>query len=123
MISEGFYSTIPSSYKEGYTSNLETQFKNIEQVDDTNKEIRASLGKYQGKLSDLNRDYKDYYSNNPDNNPDGSIYLDYNDRKTTLEYAVKEDIHQMIIQQNNSYIIGMITITTVLITTYLVLRK
>ena len=121
MISEGFYSTIPSSYKEGYTSNLETQFNNIEQVDDTNKEIRASLGKYQGKLSELksDSDYKDYHSNNPD----GSIYLDYNDRKTTVKDAVKEDIHQMIIQQNNSYIIGMITITTVLITTYLVLRK
>lgn len=119
MISEGFYSTIPSSYKEGYTSNLETQFNNIEQVDDTNKEIRASLGKYQDKLSELKSDYKDYDSNNAD----GSIYLDYNNRKTTVKDAVKEDIHQMIIQQNNSYIIGMITITTVLITTYLVLRK
>lgn len=122
MISEGFYSTIPSSYKEGYTSNLETQFNNIEQVDDTNKEIRASLRKYQDKLSELksdDNDYKDYHSENADN----SIYLDYNNRKTTVKDAVKEDIHQMIIQQNNSYIIGMITITTVLITTYLVLRK
>lgn len=119
MISEGFYSTIPSSYKEGYESKLVSQFNNIEQVDDTNKEIRASLGKYQGKLSELKSDYKDYHSNNPDD----SIYLDYNDRKTTVKDAVKEDIHQMIIQQNNSYIIGMITITTVLITTYLVLRK
>lgn len=120
MISEGFYSTIPSSYKEGYESKLETQFNNIEQVDDTNKEIRASLGKYQGKLSELksDSDYKDY-----NNTTNGSIYLDYNDRKTTVKDAVKEDIHQMIIQQNNSYIIGMITITTVLITTYLVLRK
>ena len=123
MISEGFYSTIPSSYKEGYTSNLETQFKNIEQVDDTNIEIRESVKKYQDKLSELKEkndsDYKDYDSNNADR----SIYLDYKDRKTTIKDAVKEDIHQMIIQQNNSYIIGMITITTVLITTYLVLRK
>jgi len=50
-------------------------------------------------------------------------YLSYTDSKKTVKDAVKEDIHTMILQQNNSYILCMIAISTVLITTFLVTRK
>jgi len=49
--------------------------------------------------------------------------LSYTDETKTVKGAVKEDIHSMILQQNNSYILGMIAISTVLITTFLITRK
>lgn len=50
-------------------------------------------------------------------------HLSYTDETKTVKGAVKEDIHSMILQQNNSYILGMIAISTVLITTFLITRK
>lgn len=50
------------------------------------------------------------------------IWLDKVDRKSDVKDGVREDAHIMILQQNNAYIIGMITLTTVLITTYLVIK-
>jgi maltodextrin utilization protein YvdJ len=50
-------------------------------------------------------------------------YLAYTDKSKTVKDAVKEDIHTMILQQNNSYIMGMIALSAVLITTFLFLRK
>ena len=50
-------------------------------------------------------------------------YIEYTDSKNTIQSALNDDIHSMILQQNNSYIIGMIAIITVLITTFLVTKK
>jgi hypothetical protein len=63
--------------------------------------------------------YKDFNGTNTD----GTTYLEYQDKSSTVKEAVKEDIEQMIIQQNNVYIIGMITVTTILISLYLILKK
>jgi hypothetical protein len=64
------------------------------------------------ELSSLDK-YLDYSGN----------HLSYTDAGKTVKEAVKEDIHSMILQQNNSYILGMIAISTVLITTFLLTRK
>lgn len=75
-------------------------------------DISANLAKYQEKKTELN-EYGDFRGD----------YLEYRDKINTVQGAAKEDIEQMIIQQNNVYIIGMITVTTILISLYLVLRK
>ena len=55
-------------------------------------------------------------------------YNDYDGTKLDIEKlptvkdAAKEDIDTMIVQQNNTYILGMITVTTLLITSFLFIR-
>ena len=79
------------------------------------------------------KDYEYYYSEgdptksevNPSDNSvsDKRIWLDLHDRKPDIKDATKEDLHTMIVQQNNAYIVGMITLVTILITTFLTLKK
>ena len=52
----------------------------------------------------------------------GTAELDI-EKIPTVRDAAKEDIDTMIIQQNNTYILGMITVTTLLISSYLFIRK
>jgi len=55
-------------------------------------------------------------------------YNDYDGTKLDIEKiptvkdAAKEDIDTMIVQQNNTYILGMVTVTTLLITSFLFIR-
>lgn len=44
------------------------------------------------------------------------------ERLPNVKDAAKEDIDTMIVQQNNTYILGMITVTTLLITSFLFIR-
>lgn len=50
-------------------------------------------------------------------------FLQHLDKSTTVQDALKEDIETAIIQRNNSYIVGMITIGTVILTSYIILKK
>lgn len=75
-------------------------------------DISGNLANYNVTKQELDK-YSDFAGN----------YLEYRDKPSTVQEAVKEDIEQMIIQQNNVYIIGMITVTTILISLYLVLKK
>ena len=50
-------------------------------------------------------------------------FLQHLDKTTTVQDALKEDIETAIIQRNNSYIVGMITVGTVILTSYIVLKK
>lgn len=44
------------------------------------------------------------------------------ERLPTEKDAVQEDINEMIVQQNNTYILGMVTVTTLLVSTFLFMR-
>jgi hypothetical protein len=50
-------------------------------------------------------------------------YVDDKYKNSTVQDALNEDLQYSIVQRNNAYIIGMITVSTVLITTFLVLKK
>jgi len=117
MISEGFYSNPDTSYKEAFQSygTISEQHSALVDINQTYETISGEVVTHNTlKLElDTEEDYKDFSGN----------WLAYRDKKSHVKEAVKEDIHSMILQQNNAYIIGMITITTVLITTYLVTKK
>ena len=88
------------------------------------------------KRSDISGNLDEYYelrnelsaSSNPEDSGNYNKYndfagnqLDYN-RTEDVQDAAREDIDTMIIQQNNVYILGMITVTTLLITSYMFVR-
>jgi|LauGreSuBDMM15SN_2_FD.fasta_scaffold64412_2 hypothetical protein len=109
MISSGFFKNPTTEYFD----TISQQINNIGSLKTNNETIRNKMNQYNTIKTDLNTNYKDYKGD----------YLDYSDEKKTVKDAVKEDTHIMILQQNNSYIMGMITIATILITTYLVIKK
>lgn len=118
MISEGFFSNPEASYKEAFQSygNIKHQYDELVKINNTYDDISGKTIIYNNLVRELNdnpNEYQDFSGN----------WLAYRDKKSHVKEAVKEDIHTMILQQNNAYIIGMITITTVLITTYLVTKK
>ena len=118
MISEGFFSNPETSYKEAFQSygDIQHQHNELLKINNTYDDISGQVQVHNNLVSELNNNPKEYqdFSGN---------WLAYRDKKSHVKEAVKEDIHTMILQQNNAYIIGMITITTVLITTYLVTKK
>jgi hypothetical protein len=83
--------------------------------DDISEEIKV----YNNTLGSM-KDYVDFSNNSLTDK--SNVWLDKVDRKSDVKDGVKDDIQIMILQQNNAYIIGMITLTTVLITTYLVIK-
>ena len=106
-----------------YRETFETAFESVtDQADaihsilnnhrdiSSNLIVHAALKK---ELDDNRKDYKDF----------NGEYLAYADSKKTVKDAIKEDIHMMILQQNNSYIVGMLVLSAVLITTFLVTKK
>jgi hypothetical protein len=121
MNSEGFFTNPQTKYKEAFETGtfgeLRHQAEAIGQINNKYDDISGAIVEQQALYNQLqqgiSREYIDF----------SGTYLDYKDRKSHVKDAVKEDIHMMILQQNNAYIIGMITITTVLIATYLVTKK
>lgn len=93
--------------------------------------LNALVGKYQDISGDL-VDYNELKKELIDGitTSDGSLneYNDYDGTKLDIEKiptvkdAAKEDIDTMIVQQNNTYILGMVTVTTLLITSFLFIR-
>jgi len=111
MISTSFYKNPISEYFD--TMTLDSEIQRIGKLNELNNDIRNQYNKYTIVKAELHKDYLDYSGN----------YLDYIDRKSTVKDAVKEDTQIMILQQNNSYIMGILTLATVFITTYLVIKK
>ena len=108
---------------------LKDQYLKIKHINELHDDISGNIGEYNSKYhaldsSSVNADnipafkYKDFNYTKPN----GKIWLDHIDRKSTVKDAAKEDIHTMIVEQNNAYIVGMITIATVLVTTYLTFK-
>ena len=100
--------------------SFNAQMARIKDMVDRQESITAKVNDYKNIHTDLsgNTDYKDYNFTKTD----GKIWLDYVDRKSDVKDAAKEDVRTMIIEQNNAYIIGMVTLATVLVTTFLVLK-
>lgn len=127
MISEGFFSNPQTTIKEAFdsgshstgTSNYGSyvqQTQHIINLNTKHDEIDEKIQEYdtlKNSLESNTNHYADF----------SGSYLHYRDHPSTVKDAVKEDIHMMILQQNNAYIIGMITVITVMITTYLVTKK
>lgn len=105
-ITEGFADTYTT-----YTG----QIQHIKALNDKHDAIKENVATHVALKQELDNSnqYKDFKGE----------YLAYTDSTRTVQEAVKEDIHTMILQQNNSYILCMIAISTVLITTFLITRK
>ena len=107
-------------YKEAFTNGtygtLTSQIQNMSSIGSTYNDISGNITSYDSLKSTLENDQSRYidFSGN---------YLAYTDSKRTVKDAVKEDIHTMIMQQNNAYIMGMVALSAVLITTFLFLKK
>lgn len=106
-------------YSEGFNTygTLSNQVKDISNIGLTYNDISRNILSYNSLkntlISDDNGRYQDFSGG----------YLAYTDKSSSVKDAVKEDIHTMILQQNNSYIMGMLALSAVLITTFLILRK
>lgn len=124
--------------------NFESQVNQIGDLVNKHDAIKAAEDVYTTTRNDMmnatytsgekegEKKYKDYeyYYREADpkkvedaNTSDKRIWLDLHDRKPDIKDATKEDLHTMIVQQNNAYIVGMITLVTILITTFLTIKK
>ena len=103
-----------TNYREAFDGygSLRRQITDISGIVDNYYDISRNIITY-GTLKTVLDTYPDFRGD----------YLAYSDSGSTVKDAVKEDIHTMILQQNNSYIMGMVALSTVLITTFLLLRK
>jgi hypothetical protein len=112
----------PSSPKESFTtySSLNNQIDYIGDLTTKFKDIQGNVGRYNTAYDEVVK-YKDF--NDTTTNTDGTIWVDAVHGKPTLKDATKEDLHTMIVEQNKAHIIGMITLITVLVCTYLVVKK
>ena len=121
--SKSFFKTSLAEYDTFTTyGTFQEQADLISSLNQNYDDISGNILEYNNKLSEIMTDtdhrYKDFNTQNKAN----SIWLDKAHRKLNVKDGVKDDLQIMILQQNNSYIIGMITLATVLITTYLVIK-
>ena len=124
--------------------NFESQVNKIGDLVNKHDAIKATEGVYTTNRNDMMsakytsgekegekkyKDYEYYYSETDPKKvenasaPEKRIWLDLHDSKPDIKDATKEDLHTMIVQQNNAYIVGMITLVTILITTFLTIKK
>lgn len=119
MFTSALFTNPLSKYNEAFVSSptygtFANQIADITSINTKYTDISGNIVKYKLLKNELESNAKSDYNGN---------YLAYSDAKPTVKDAMKEDIHMMILQQNNSYIIGMVAISTVLITTYLLTKK
>lgn len=109
---------------EGFTGQIfastdEEQFNKLNDLVGNYQDISGDLVDYHTLRSELTDGLSDPNIN--DYNDFAADKLDI-DRLPNVKDAAKEDIDTMIVQQNNTYILGMITVTTLLITSFLFIR-
>lgn len=124
-----FFQNPFTSYSEGYANygSFDEQTDQISKIISHNDRIIAIEDKYKSKRQEIvNAKEKDgtvKYKDFDHYKLNGSIWVDYLDRKSDTKDAAKEDIDQLILQQNSAYTIGMITISTILVTIFLVMKR
>lgn len=102
---------------EGFTAvtqtygDLTNQVNKVESIEKSRSSIDSQINSIETIKTDLAN--TDFYGD----------YVEDKDKPSTVQDALNEDLKYSIIQRNNAYIIGMITVSTVLITTFLVLKK
>lgn len=87
------------------------------QVDNINKnyiDLSNNIDSY--------NDLKNKLSSNPEYDFDGKK-LNYIDKKPTLRDGLLDDVNTMIVQENNLYILGTITLAVLLVGTIIVIRE
>jgi hypothetical protein len=97
-----------------YGTNLQ-QIKRLDTIEKKYQDIS-------GAINDYNTEYNAMQSEGDYADLNGS-YLAYLDKKSNVHDALKEDIETAIIQRNNAYVVGMITIGTVILTSYIIMKK
>lgn len=124
LFQDAFKSPFSDYTKEGFESQIfaddQAQIDKLNDLDTKKGELDDKIGEYDDALEELdgtNADTVFDYYNDFDGNK-----LAFN-RKPNIRDAAKEDIDTMIVQQNNTYILGMITVTTLLISTFLFMRN
>lgn len=116
-------------YIEGYSNygSFNEQTDQVGKIISHNDRIRKVATQYKQEKKQIknakNKDGSIRYKDFDHYNEDGSIWLDYLDKKSTTKDAAKEDINKMILEQNNAYIVGIITISTILATIFIVMKK
>lgn len=119
-----FFTNPLASYESFETyGSLQHQSNKITALESNYDVLLGKMDKHVDKRSELKAKYQDFDETIVEGPDTGKKWLDKRHKKSTVKDAVKEDTHVMIIQQNNAYIIGMITLATVLITTFLVIKK
>ena len=91
-----------------------TQNKKIADLINNADSVRGNLRVYNNSVNNLSR--------NRDFNSKRLIDLDINKEPDVHEVAL-QDINEMITQQNNMYIMGMITATVLIVSCFLLVRK
>lgn len=112
------YYTVEGFESQMFDSDLE-QYNKLNDLVGNYQDISGNLMDYHTLRSELTDGLSDPNIN--DYNDFAADKLDI-DRLPNVKDAAKEDIDTMIVQQNNTYILGMITVTTLLITSFLFIR-
>lgn len=126
LFQDAFKSPFSDYTKEGFESQIfaddQDQIAKLNDLDSGKGELNTKIVEYDGALQELDGTNAD----------DDTVFDYYNDfdgnklafnRKLNIRDAAKEDIDTMIVQQNNTYILGMITVTTLLVSTFLFMRN
>ena len=100
------------------TGTYGTNLQQIRQLD----AIERNYQDISGAINDYNTEYNAMQGEDDYADLSGS-YLAYLDKKSSVHDALKEDIETAIIQRNNAYVVGMITIGTVILTSYIIMKK
>ena len=109
-----FFTNPFRNYDEPFTvtyGDLTDQVNKVQTIENTRSSMDQQITSIGNLITDLSG--TDFSGN----------YVDDKDKNSTVQDALNEDLQYSIIQRNNAYIIGMITVSTVLITTFLVLKK
>ena len=132
-IMEGYSSAVFSNQFENKFSDYTVEGFTGQIFASTDEEQFNKLNDLVGKYQDISGDLVDYHTLRSEltvglSDPNINDYNDFAadkldiDRLPNVKDAAKEDIDTMIVQQNNTYILGMITVTTLLITSFLFIR-
>ena len=100
---------------------LEEQTNQIGNIVNEHDRTISLVRKYNSEYNGLDQklDYKDFNYEKAD----GDIWLNYKDKKKDVKDVAKEDSYEMILQYNSAYLVGIISIATILVSTYVVLKK
>lgn len=126
LFQDAFKSPFSDYTKEGFESQIfaddQDQIAKLNDLDTKKGELDQKVTTYNTALQELD-------GTNASDDPVFDYYNDFDgnklafNRKLNIRDAAKEDIDTMIVQQNNTYILGMITVTTLLVSTFLFMRN
>jgi hypothetical protein len=92
------------------TSNkADAYFNNVYEIEENGKKIAGNIASFKEERDSLMKDKKYDFT--------GNVLIGYNS-KPTITDALKEDIDTMVIQQNNIYILGTMTLAILLVGTF-----